>query len=164
MQILNHNKILQKVRRLAIEIAERNLGEKRIVLLGINNNGLGFAKILLEELKSLNLPLELEINNLRLNPAAPLSDPIEIIHPLGEVKSSIFIIVDDVANTGRTIFYAMRPLMDDLPKKIEVAVLVNREHKRFPVQVDYVGLSLATTLMENIEVSLKDKDYRAFLN
>ncbi|HRD06713.1 MAG TPA: phosphoribosyltransferase family protein, partial [Saprospiraceae bacterium] len=66
--------------------------------------------------------------------------------------------VDDVANTGRTIFYACKPLMDLLPSKIEVAVLVDRKHKQFPINVDYVGLSLATTLKENISVKILGVD------
>jgi pyrimidine operon attenuation protein/uracil phosphoribosyltransferase len=61
-----------------------------------------------------------------------------------------------VANTGRTIFYAAKPLMSHLPKQIEVAVLVDRKHKTFPIKVDYVGLSLATTLKENIIVDISD--------
>ncbi|MFZ1579958.1 MAG: phosphoribosyltransferase family protein, partial [Saprospiraceae bacterium] len=67
-------------------------------------------------------------------------------------------IVDDVANTGRTIFYAFKVFMDVLPKKIEIAVLVDRKHKRFPTKVDYVGLSLATTVQEHIKADLSQFD------
>ena len=63
--------------------------------------------------------------------------------------------MDDVANTGRTVFYATKPIMAFLPKQIEVAVLVDRKHKTFPIKVDYVGLSLATTLKENIIVDIQ---------
>ena len=73
---------------------------------------------------------------------------------LGDLHSKVVILVDDVANTGRTIFYAFKPLMESLPGKIEVAVLVDRTHKMFPIKVDYVGLSLATTLKENISVKI----------
>jgi pyrimidine operon attenuation protein/uracil phosphoribosyltransferase len=63
-----------------------------------------------------------------------------------------------VANTGRTLFYAFKVFMDILIKKVEVAVLVDRKHKLFPIKVDYVGLSLATTMQENIKAHLKDPD------
>lgn len=66
--------------------------------------------------------------------------------PVEDLKDKALIIVDDVANTGRTIFYAFKPILDVLPKKVEVAVLADRTHKSFPIRVDYVGLSLATTL------------------
>ncbi|MEL6989936.1 MAG: phosphoribosyltransferase family protein, partial [Bacteroidota bacterium] len=69
--------------------------------------------------------------------------------------------VDDVANTGRTIFYAFKPLFEILPKKIEVAVLVDRKHKSFPIKVDYVGLSLATTIQENIDVQILNTEDKA---
>ena len=78
-------------------------------------------------------------------------------------KNKVVIIVDDVANTGRTIFFAFKPFLDILTKKVEVAVLVDRKHKSFPIKVDYVGLSLATTLKENIKVQLgvaKEREVR----
>ncbi len=68
------------------------------------------------------------------------------------------IIVDDVANTGRTIFYAVQPLLKVIPRKVEVAVLVDRKHKSFPIKADYVGLSLFTTLKDDIDVRIKAAD------
>ncbi len=77
--------------------------------------------------------------------------------PAKDLKRKAIIIVDDVANTGRTLFYAFKPLMAILPKKIEIAVLIDRKHKSFPVKVDYVGMSLATTVQENIKVDISSK-------
>jgi pyrimidine operon attenuation protein/uracil phosphoribosyltransferase len=65
--------------------------------------------------------------------------------------------VDDVANTGRTIFYAVQPLLGVIPRKVEVAVLVDRTHKSFPIKADYVGMSLATTMLDNIEVHIREE-------
>ncbi|MEL7427341.1 MAG: phosphoribosyltransferase, partial [Bacteroidota bacterium] len=65
---------------------------------------------------------------------------------------------------GRTLFYACKPLLDILPKKLETAVLVDRTHKSFPIKVDYHGVSLATTLRENIVVMLhEDQEHSARL-
>jgi pyrimidine operon attenuation protein/uracil phosphoribosyltransferase len=66
--------------------------------------------------------------------------------------------VDDVANTGKTFFYAFKPLLEFTPKKVRVAVLVDRKHKAFPVSVDYVGLSLATTMHEHINVIIEESE------
>ena len=74
------------------------------------------------------------------------------------LHNQTIIVIDDVANTGRTLFYACKPFLELLPRKIEMAVLVDRKHKSFPVLVDYVGLSLATTLREHIEVDLSKAD------
>jgi pyrimidine operon attenuation protein/uracil phosphoribosyltransferase len=74
--------------------------------------------------------------------------------PTEYLRDKIIVVTDDVANTGRTLFFAMRPLLEALPRRVEVAVLVDRKHKSFPVQPDYVGLSLYTTMRDNIEVHI----------
>lgn len=164
MKILNQEQIQQKIKRLAIEILENNFEEEELILAGINNTGLGFARMLLEELlKITGIPITL--TRIRLNPAAPLSREILIEMPAEQLQGKAIIVIDDVANTGRTIFYAMKPILSILPKKVEVAVLVDRTHKSFPVKVDYFGLSLATTLMDDIDVQIQDVEEMAvFLN
>ena len=164
MKILNQEQIQQKIKRLAIEILENNFEEKELILAGINNTGQGFAKMLLDALLQIT-GIPITITRIRLNPAAPLSQEIQIELLPEQLEGKSIIIIDDVANTGRTIFYAMKPLLNVLPKKVEVAVLVDRTHKSFPVKVDYFGLSLATTLMEDIDVQILDVAEQAvFLN
>ena len=155
MQILNDRQIRQKIKRLAIEIVERNIDEKEIILAGINNNGMTFAKLLEEQLTAFS-EKKITMTRLHINPAKPLSSEVKLEMPLKEVKNKVIIIVDDVANTGRTIFYATKPLLETLPKKVEVAVFIDRTHKSFPIKVDYYGLSLATTLLEDIDVKIRD--------
>lgn len=157
MKILDDRQIRQKIRRIAIEILERNFGEPEIILAGLNNNGVGFARFLLDEL----LPIapkdvKISLTRIRLNPANPVEYAPTIDMPAEALRGKPVIIVDDVANTGRTIFYAVQPLLEVIPKKVEVAVLVDRKHKLFPIKADYVGLSLATTLLEDIDVRIRD--------
>ena len=162
MKILSNTQINQKINRLAIEILENNYTEKKLVLAGINNNGLGFAKLLMKAIQKIS-EVEIILANLTLNPAKPTSDEVAINIEEAEYKNKVVIIVDDVANTGRTIFFAFKPFLDMLTKKVEVAVLVDRKHKSFPIKVDYVGLSLATTMKDNIKVKLgavKDREVR----
>lgn len=164
MKVLDHRQVLQKIRRLAIEILEHNHDEPEIILAGINNNGYGFAQMLLAELQE-RTDKTIQLTHIRLNPANPLASPITIELPVESLQNKVIIIVDDVANTGRTIFYACRPIIEVLPKKVEVAVLVDRTHKSFPIRVDYVGLSLATTLKEDIEVQIREvSEYAVYLN
>lgn len=164
MKILNARQIEQKTKRLAIEILEQNYDAPEIILLGINNNGMEFAEMLLRQLVEwTDKPITL--SRLRLNPAAPLDDEVRLEMPIEDLRDKVVIIVDDVANTGRTIFYACKPLLATLPRRVEVAVLIDRTHKSFPVKVDYYGLSLATTLKENIDVQIREVEERAvFLN
>ncbi|MDH3650015.1 MAG: phosphoribosyltransferase family protein [Saprospiraceae bacterium] len=157
MKILSERQINQKIKRLAFEIVEENYDEPQIILAGINNNGVHFGKLLLSELKKIT-DIDLIMTSINLNPADPLSQEIEIDYPHNELKGKVIIIIDDVANTGRTIFYAVKPLLAVLPKKVEAAVLIDRKHKSFPIRVDYVGLSLATTLKEDIDVRIRGVD------
>lgn len=164
MQILDDRKIRQKIRRLAIEIVEHNYEEPEIILAGINNKGIAFARLLHAELSAIS-PQKFTLTHLRINPADPLSSEIKIDLPIPYLQNKTIIVVDDVANTGRTIFYACKPILDTLPKKVEVAVMVDRTHKSFPVKVDYFGMSLATTLLENIDVQIPENQaFGVFLN
>ena len=164
MKILDTRKIAQKIQRLAIEILENNYQEKEVILAGINNRGFRFAESRGSALRCIS-KIHFRRIHLKLNPADPLSQPVEIDIEPSDLQDKAVIVVDDVANTGRTIFYACNPLRETLPRKVEVAVLVDRTHKVFPVKVDYVGLSLATTLKEHIEVDVVDGDQlEAYLN
>lgn len=160
MKILNEKQINQKIQRLAIQILENNYQEKEIVMIGINNNGWEMAKRLAEKIREQN-KVRVKMTRLRLSPAAPLNNPINVEMDLEELEGKAVIIADDVANTGRTLFFAFKPFMNILAKKIEVAVLVDRKHKAFPIKVDYVGLSLATTLQENINVQIAEGEKAA---
>jgi pyrimidine operon attenuation protein / uracil phosphoribosyltransferase len=164
MKILNDRQIRNKLKRLTIQILENNIEESEIILAGINNNGVAMAQLLMNELVG-RTTIPITITRIKLNPASPIDNPIVLEMPLENVKNKAIIVVDDVANTGRTIYYALKPLMDSLPSKIEVAVLVDRKHKSFPIQADYVGLSLATTLKENIDVQIRDvEEFSVYLN
>jgi pyrimidine operon attenuation protein/uracil phosphoribosyltransferase len=164
MKLLDHIDIARKIKRMAIQILEQNYQEPEIILAGINKNGTAFAELLFNEFTK-KFEQKLTLTTITLNPANPLTVPIEVGLPIEYFENKVIIVVDDVANTGRTIFYAIKPFLDIIPKKIEVAVLVDRKHKSFPIMVDYMGMSLATTLQENIEVSLKDKnEYSVMLN
>jgi len=162
MRILTDQQIRQKIRRIAIEILERNYGEPEIILAGLNNNGLGFAQLLLKELQAVApKSTTLTLTSIRLNPANPVEYEPVVELTEAELRGKSIVIVDDVANTGRTIFYAVQPLLKVVPKKVEVAVLVDRQHKSFPVKADYVGLSLATTLRDDIDVQIRGVDEMA---
>lgn len=159
MEILNAIQIQQKIDRIAWEIFERHFGHERVFLLGINNKGYAFAQLLQTAVHKIKQPHPvMHLHRLTLDPADPLS-VAPTVHNLeiDDLAAESVIIVDDVANTGRTLFYACIPLMQILPHQVEVAVMIDRKHKMFPVQVDYMGLSLATTLKENIEFTMAGK-------
>ncbi len=155
LKVLDNQQIDKIIKRLAYQILERNYQAKKIILAGINRNGMNFAQLLKDQLMEISTP-EVELVNIVLNPAKP-TEEIDLSVDAKSLKNQNIILVDDVANTGRTIFFAFKPLIEILPKSVQVAVLVDRKHKSFPVLVDFVGLSLATTLKENIKVTLQRK-------
>jgi pyrimidine operon attenuation protein / uracil phosphoribosyltransferase len=162
-QILNSTEIQFKINRLAIEILERNYSEQSIILAGINNNGYAFAKLLFEAISQHDSLKNTQLAQIKLNPAKPLDSEITIDISVRDAQDKVVIVIDDVANTGRTLFYALKPFLNILPQKIEVAVLVDRSHKAFPVQPDYFGMMLSTTLQEHVEVVLDKGNEGAWL-
>lgn len=155
MQILDDYQIRHKITRIAYEILENNLDDDEVFLAGINTNGERLARLILKELTHFS-DKKFTLASIKLNPAAPLDAPIVSSLDIQLYKDKPIVVIDDVANTGRTTFYAFKALMDVVPKKLEVAVLVDRKHKSFPVKVDYVGLTLATTIQEHIKANLME--------
>jgi pyrimidine operon attenuation protein/uracil phosphoribosyltransferase len=149
--ILDKETADRKLRRMALEIAERNPGITTVMLVGIKENGIHIARQLAAHLSGAHIDAKLiELSIDKKNPGdIRLSE-----HP-GADHNSI-ILVDDVANSGRTMLYALKPLLDLKPAKIETLALVERTHKKFPVTVDYVGISISTTSEQNIVVEVKD--------
>ncbi len=160
MKVLNNKQVDQKISRLCYQILENNVEVKKLIFLGINKNGHAFAKLIKEKYDSISNKDSL-LGKISLNPADPNGEAIDLEVEVKNLNGKNIIVVDDVANTGRTIFYAIKPLLEFLPKKIEAAVLVDRKHKKFPILIDYVGLSLATTLKDNIKVEIKKENSKA---
>ena len=158
MIILNDKQIKQKLRRLAFEIIEQNSSESEIILAGVNNNGYACAKLLKAELNKAKVSdIKFTLAQINLNPALPTKNGVSINLADEVIKDKVAIVIDDVANTGRTLFYACLPFINILVKKLQTAVLVDRTHKSYPVMVNYIGLSLATTLNDHIQVDLDKK-------
>lgn len=168
MKLLNAVQIQQKVNRLAIEILENNCHEEELILAGINNNGMAFAELLHHAMTKITLVQpDIKLTQLKLNPANPIEEDVKMGIGFEEVRNKVVIVIDDVANSGRTLQYAMMPILKVIPKKIELAVLVDRTHKSFPVSPNYMGMQLNTTLKNNIDVKIRNlqpEEFAVFLN
>ncbi len=153
--ILDHNKIDQKINRIAYQIFEDNYDQSEIIMAGIAKNGYLFAEILKERLESIS-DIKVNLKELVIDKKNPLNSKAELKMESSEIKNQSIVVVDDVLNSGKTMMYALQAFLAAPLQKLSIAVLVNRSHKRFPVNADFVGLSLATTLKEHIEVSFED--------
>ena len=149
--VLDRESISRKLRRMAFEIAEQNIDEKQLIIAGIEGNGEIVARCLVKDLNEV-ASIHTDTIAIRLNK----KDPFEVSFDRSvDLDNKVIIIVDDVANTGRTMLYALKPFLNAHPKKIQTLVLVERSHKLFPIQTDYSGLSIATTLQEHIAVEVE---------
>jgi len=146
--ILDQATAAKKLRRMAYEIVENNDGEKEIVLAGIRNSGTVMAKNIQKLLAEIS-SIRTELYTITLDKHMP--DDVVLSKP-GDFNDKVIVVIDDVAMSGKTLLYAMKPFLGFHPRKIQTLVLVERSHKTFPVQPDYVGLSIATTLQEHIYV------------
>lgn len=155
--LLSHEQISAKVTRLAMEVLERNTEEDELYIIGINHRGMELARRLADHLKTLS-KAPFHLWNLKISPADPLGNGPELDHDVRELNAKPVLVIDDVANTGRTLFYALGALQTVLPSKIEVGVLVDRRHKNWPIYVTYSGMMLSTTLGDNILVQFGERD------
>lgn len=156
-QILNKKQVLQKVRRIAFEIYEQNFEEQTVIIAGIQDMGFNFADLLSKALQEIS-PLEVKLVSVELDKFAPLQSEVKLDIESASLQDTVVILVDDVLNTGRTLAYSLKPFLNISIKKLQVAVLVDRSHKTFPIAADFVGYSLSTTINEHIHVNLVNEE------
>ena len=156
-KILDQSKTLQKIKRIAYEIYENNFDEDEIILSGIDGEGFKFAQLLQENLKEI-CSLKINIAKIVFDKSVDYQPDINIESDVDTFRNKVVIIVDDVLNTGRTLAFCLRPFLTIPLKKLQVAVLVDRNHPKYPMAADYVGYGLATTISEHVKVNLSDEE------
>lgn len=161
-QILNHSDIEHKIKRIAYQIYETHLNEDEIVLAGINGNGFIFAEKLNEVLATI-APLKVTLCQVLLDKKHPLKGTSTSITPEKYTGKAV-IVVDDVLNSGLTLIYGVKHFLEVPLKRMTTAVLVNRNHKNFPIKADFKGISLSTSLQEHISVSFDEGNYQVNLS
>ncbi len=156
--ILSGDRIRRITERLAHQIMEEVYGEKEAVLVGVYPNGTVLAGRLkkLVEARIQTRILQAEISLDKQNPPA---NPILVSGIRAEDwNDRTVILVDDVMNSGKTTAFAISELLKFKVSKIKTAVLVERNHKDFPIHADFVGYSLSTNLHDHVEVVLGEQD------
>ncbi|MHA7131623.1 phosphoribosyltransferase family protein [Algoriphagus namhaensis] len=160
-EVLNHAQIQKKITRMAYEIYERNLRSHGVVFAGVSGMGKILAALLAKELSKIS-PLQMEDLEIILDKKDIATDKVKLSKSINLAGKTV-VLVDDVLNTGKTIAYALQPFLDSDVEKIELAVLVNRSHGKYPLKPDYTGYELSTTLNEHIVVDLSQDPYSVHL-
>jgi pyrimidine operon attenuation protein/uracil phosphoribosyltransferase len=153
--ILNKKQISQKIDRMAYQILEDNLNETELVMAGIVDHGYSLAIRLKKVLENIS-PIQVTLMKIELDKSSKhLQADTDLTAE--SVQNKVIILVDDVLNSGRTLAYGLGIFLDVPLKKLRTLVLVDRNHRIFPVSPDFTGLELATVLKEHVEVVLDKK-------
>lgn len=160
--ILTKEQIKFKTKRMAYQIYETFVDEEEIVIAGIANSGYVFAQKITEALQEIS-PLKIKLCEVRIDKQNPIN-PIETSLDPADYKNKAVVLVDDVLNSGGTLIYGVKYFLDVPLKKLKTAVLVDRNHKKFPVKADFKGISLSTSLLEHIQVVFDQEDEYAYLS
>jgi len=162
-KILSHQKIQHKIRRIAYQIYEANVEEKVIVIAGIEGGGLKFAKKIQNVLRNIT-DADILLCKVSMNKSNPLESEVKTSIPVEEYKNKSVVLVDDVLNSGTTLIYGVHHFLRTPLKQLKTAVLVNRNHKKYPVKADYKGISLSTSLQEHVHVQFQAKNDMVYLD
>jgi pyrimidine operon attenuation protein/uracil phosphoribosyltransferase len=149
-KIMDQKHIQKTIKRISYQIYETNSEENELVLAGIKENGLELATRIQKELKKIS-DLDVVLIEIKMDKKNP-RDKISMSKSISFCENKSVVVVDDVLNTGRTLIYAVKKFLSIKLKKIQTAVLVNRNHKNFPIKGDFKGISLSTSIKEHINV------------
>ncbi len=163
-EVLSERDMERILRRIAVEIVERNKGLEKVILIGIQRRGVYLAarlREILKEMENVKVPRgELDITLYRDDISTLADQPV--VHSTsvpGDITGKRVVLVDDVLFTGRTIRAALDALTDlGRPERVQLVVLVDRGHRELPISADYVGKVIPTSRMENVEVRVKELD------
>lgn len=160
-KLIDNLTMQRTLRRLSYEIIENTASLENIVLLGIMTKGVVLSKIIgnnivkIEGIKAPAFPLDITPFRDDLKTDIPKSinnDRVTI-----DLTGKHVVLVDDVLYTGRTVRAAMDAVIElGRPAKIELAVLIDRGHRQFPIKANYIGKNIPTSSDETIKVTVTD--------
>jgi len=161
-KILSHNQIQYKIKRIAYQIFEANVNESEIIIAGIDGGGLQFAKKIQRILQKIT-EARIVLCKVTMDKKNPVDSGVQTSIPTTAYHNKSVVLVDDVLNSGTTLIYGVHHFLSVPLKQLKTAVLVNRNHKKYPVKADYKGISLSTSLQEHVVVEFKNRDDAVYL-
>lgn len=159
-QVLDFEKISRICGRLAYQILENNINEDEILLVGIKEKGYEIAKIIEQKLKDISSS-KVHLKSITIDKKNP-NQISEVDINFNIMPKSVYL-VDDVLNTGKTLMFAVNSLLKYDFNLIKTLVLIDRNHKRYPIKVDFKGISLSTNLDDTVKLISENKNLEAVL-
>jgi pyrimidine operon attenuation protein/uracil phosphoribosyltransferase len=159
--ILTNTQINHKIRRIALQILESNIDESQIILAGISKNGFLIAEKLKQAITDYS-DIEVTLCEVFVN-KKELLNKVTVSINLNEYTNKSVVLIDDVLHSGATLIYGVKHFLNVPLKQLKTAVLINRNHKKFPVKADFKGLSLSTSINEHVEIVFNNDTAQAVL-
>jgi pyrimidine operon attenuation protein/uracil phosphoribosyltransferase len=161
--LLNQKQIEQKINRIAYQVYEDHADEQELIVAGILRSGYTLATRIESVLKNIS-PLRTRLVEVRIDKHSHVQKDIVLSVPQEALHGKPVLLVDDVMDSGKTMFYSLKPFLQADIRKLRTAVLVDRDHKQFPIAADFVGIRLATTLQEHITAVLDEASQVVYLS
>ncbi|MDC0637563.1 phosphoribosyltransferase family protein [Flavobacteriaceae bacterium] len=159
--ILNHEQIMHKLRRMAYQIYEANAFRDHVVIAGISEQGYKLASLLRDEVSQI-APFKMTLCRVTMDKTNPI-DTVTCDLSLDHIKDQSIILVDDVLHSGTALIYGVGYFLQVPLAQFKTAVLVDRNHKKYPIKADFKGISLSTSLNENVVTDFSQGNYSASL-
>ena len=160
-KILDYQSIKKKIRRICLQIIESNIEQDEIIIAGIDVNGFIIAKKISQEIRKIS-DINIKLCNVKIDKKNPLND-ISTSLNFEDYQNKYIVVIDDVLNSGATLMYSVKYFLNTKIKSLKTAVLVDRNHKKYPIKADFKGLSLSTSIQSKVEVVIDEKKIEAFL-
>lgn len=161
-KILGQDRINKIVKRIAFQIHEKNQNESEIILIGILKNGFILSSLIEKELQKISKS-KIQLLSIKVNKKSPL-DSVKLSSDLNKIKNKSLVLIDDVLNSGKTLIHCVKYLLDVPLANFNTVVLIDRNHKKYPIKIDFKGLSLSTSIKENVSVVFDKNNSYAFID
>ena len=160
-KILDYESITKKIRRISLQIIESYIDQDEIIIAGIDLNGFIIAKKISQEISKIS-EINIKLCKVKIDKKNPLND-ISTSLNFEDYQNKSLVVIDDVLNSGATLMYSVKYFLNTKIKSLKTAVLVDRNHKKYPIKADFKGLSLSTSIQSKVEVVIDEKKIEAFL-
>lgn len=157
--LLNHEQVRQKIKRIAHEILENYYQEKELVFIGVVGQGKYLAQLVSDEMAAIEGP-KIHLFEIEMDKKNPLKKEISLSASNKELAGKHVLLFDDVLNSGKTLMHAASAILNFDVKTLHTVVLVNRKHRKFPIRADFMGMEVATTLQEHIDVEITQNTFQ----